>query len=181
MKVLGIVAGPRKEGHTARLVEAVLSGAREAGHETEIFYMSDMEVGPLGEAEGGYHYPEDDMTKLYPHLESMGALVLGTPIYYDHVSSRCKLFIDRLHHYSATHGNEYRRRFPDGVKCVNVITYAWDREDVYDGVLEWMNRRMEHYWRMEIAGSLKAYGTGLKVEAHSAQLLEEAREIGRTL
>ena len=42
MKVMGIVAGPRKEGHTARLVEAVLSGAREAGHETEIFYMSDM-------------------------------------------------------------------------------------------------------------------------------------------
>jgi len=181
MKILGIVAGPRKEGHTAQLVEAVLSGAREAGHETEIFFLSDLEINPIGADEGGYFYPEDDMARLYPHIESMGALVFGTPIYYDHVSSRAKLFIDRLHYYSKTHGPEYRKRFPDGVKCVNVITYDWDKEDAYDQVLKWMNRRMEHYWNMTTAGNIKAHGTGRVIQKHSKELIEEAKNIGRSL
>jgi len=181
MKVLGIVAGPRKEGHTAQLVEAVLSGARESGHETEIFYLGDMEINPLEAGEDGYVYPEDDMTLIYPHIESMGALVLGTPIYYDHVSSRAKLFIDRLHFYSKTHGEEYRARFPDGVRCVNIITYDWDREDAYDHVLEWMNGRMEHYWGMTLAGNLKAWGTGIAIIEHSRELMDSAGEIGRNL
>jgi len=88
MKILGIVAGPRKTGHTARLVEETLKGAEEAGHETVLYYLSDIEIKPLDEGENGYSYPEDGFTELMPHIESMGALVLGTPIYYDHVSSR---------------------------------------------------------------------------------------------
>ncbi|MGD2200751.1 MAG: flavodoxin family protein [Candidatus Bathyarchaeota archaeon] len=181
MKVLGIVAGPRRNGHTAKLVEAVLRGAKEAGHDTDIFYLGDMDINPIGAGEDCYIYPEDDMALLYPHLESMGALVLGTPIYYDHVSSRCKLFIDRLHYYSRTHGEEYRRRFPDAVRCVNIITYGWDRADPYDHVLEWMNGRMRGYWGMEVAGNLKAQGTGLRIQEHDPTLIERAEEIGRSL
>lgn len=181
MKVLGIVGSPRREGHTARLVEAVLSGAREAGHEAEIFYLGDLDIGPI-EAEGRrLVYPDDDMVRLHPHIESMGALVLGTPIYYDHVSSAMKTFIDRLHFYSRTHGEEYRRRFPNGVKCVNVITYDWDEADAYDDVLDWMRVRMEHYWGMKVVASLKAEGTGRRPVEKRADLLERAREIGRSL
>lgn len=181
MKVLGIVGSPRREGHTARLVEEVLQGAKEAGHEAEIFYLCDLEIGPL-EAEGGrIVYPEDDMMRLYPHIESMGALVLGTPIYYDHVSARTKLFIDRLHYFSKTHGEEYRRRFPDGVKAVTAITYEAGGPDRYDYVLDWMKRRLEHYWSMEVVVGLKAEATGRNPVKERPDLLRKARKMGQSL
>ena len=181
MKALGIVGSPRREGHTARLVEAVLQGAKEAGHEADIFYLSDLDIGPL-EAEGGrIVYPEDDMARLHPHIESMGAFVLGTPIYYDHVSARTKLFFDRLHYFSRTHGEEYRERFPDGVKAVTVITYAAGGPDRYDYVLEWMKRRLEYYWKMDVVAGLKAESTGRNPVVERLDLLEKAKGIGRNL
>ena len=181
MNILGIVGGPRKNGHTAQLVEAVLSGAREAGHVTKLFFLCDLEIKPLEADERGYVYPDDGMSQLYPVIESMGALVMGTPIYYDHVCSRIKLFIDRLHFYSKTHGEEYRERFPDGVKAVNIITYGWDKEDAYDEVLIWMDERMKEYWNMKIAGNIKAHGTGRDIQKHSKDLIEKATNIGRNL
>ena len=181
MKVLGIVGSPHNDGHTAKLVEAVIAGVISAGHIADIFYLSDMEIGPIQASGGVLEYPEDDMARLYPHLETMDALVLGTPIYYDHVSSRTKLFIDRLHYYSRTHGEEYRRRFPDGVKAVTVITQGAGNPDRYDYVLEWMKGRLEHYWNMEVVASLKAESTGRDPVQKREELLERGREIGRGL
>ena len=181
MKVLGIVAGPRREGNSAVLVEEVLSGAKDVGHEPVIFYLGDMDINPLGDADVGYSYPDDDFSEIMPHLESMGGFVFGSPIYYDHVSSRAKLFIDRLYYYGRSHGEEYRKRFPDGVKCVNIISYGWDRENVYDSVLEWMDGRMTHYWNMKIIGNLKAYGTGSKPVKNNKELMKKARELGKGL
>jgi multimeric flavodoxin WrbA len=181
MKVLGIVGSPKREGHTAKLVEAVLAGAIEAGHEADIYHLSDLEIGPIQARDGTLVYPDDDMARLYPHLESMDALVLGTPVYYDHVSSRTKLFIDRLHYYSKTHGEEYRRRFPDGVKAITLITQGAGDPDRYDYVLDWMKGRLEYYWNMEVVASLKAEATGRNPVEKRVDLLERAREIGRSL
>ncbi len=181
MKVLGVVGSPNKDGNTARLVEAVLSGAKEVGHDAEIFYLSDLDIGPLKGEGGRIIYPEDDMARLYPHIESMGAFILGTPIYYDHVSARTKLFIDRLHYYSVTHGGDYRERFPDGVKAITIITYEASNPERYDVVIEWMNRRLRYYWRMEVVASLKAEDTNRKPVEENEALLEEARERGRSL
>ena len=113
--------------------------------------------------------------------ESMDALVIGTPIYYDQVSARAKIFFDRLHFYSKTHGEEYRRRFPDGVKAVTVTTQGAGNPDRYDDVLEWMKGRLEYYWNMEVVASLKAASTGSNPVQDRAELLEKAMEIGRNL
>jgi len=181
MKVLGIVAGPRKTGHTARLVEETLKGAEEAGHDVVLYYLCDMEIKPLDEGENGYSYPDDGFSELMPHIESMGALVLGTPIYYDHVSSRAKLFIDRLYYYAKSRGALYNERFPNGVKFINAVTCGWDRADVYDEVVEWLNGRMTNYWKMSIHGSLKAHGTGSHPVKNNEELLKRARELGKSL
>ena len=181
MKVLGIVAGPRKTGNTARLVEATLAGAKEAGHETVLFYLGDMQINPLTDAADGYGYPDDGFNDIMPHIESMGALVFGSPIYYDQVSSRAKLFIDRLYYYSNAHGEEYRKLFPDGVKFVNAITCGWDNKDAYTEVVDWLNERMTHYWKMEIVGGLKAHGSGNKPVKDNKELLDAARDLGKSL
>jgi multimeric flavodoxin WrbA len=181
MKVVGIVAGPRKTGSSARLVEEVLAGAEAAGHETHLFYMADMDIKPLGADEAGYVYPDDDFSVLMPYLESMDALVLGTPIYYDQVSARTKILIDRLYYYSTSHGAEYRRRFPDGVKFIGIFACGWDNPNVYGEVVNWLEERMSHYWNMEPIGSLKAYGAGRKPASENKELLSRAHSMGENL
>ncbi len=181
VKVLGLIAGPRKTGNTARLVEEIISGANDAGHETLLFYMGDMRINPLEADEHGYVYPDDDFTQLMPHLETIDALVLGSPIYYDHVSARAKIFIDRLYYYSNSHGAEYKARFPDDVKFISVLSCGWDNPNVYGEVAEWLNERMTHYWNMKICGSLKAYGTGSNPVKENKTLLKKARLLGESL
>lgn len=181
MKVVGIVGGPRRNGNTARLVDEVLAGARKAGNETHIYHLGDMEIKPLEWDDTGYIYPDDDFTIIMPHLESMGALILGSPIYYDHVSTRTKLFIDRLYYYSKSHGQEYYERFPKGVKCINIITYGWNNTEAYDEVLEWMSKRMTNYWKMEVLGTLKNHGTEISPTRDNDELLKRARELGRRI
>ena len=181
MKVLGLVAGPRKTGHTAALVEEILAGAKEAGHETIIYYLSDLEIKPLEQGRDGYIYPEDGFQKIMPNLESMNVLVLGTPIYYDQVSSRAKLFIDRLHYYSKSHGDEYRKKFPNSVKFISAVTYGWDKADAYKEVVDWLEGRMKNYWNMTVYGALKAYGTGNKPVKDNKNLLMKAKELGNSL
>ena len=181
MKVVGIIAGPRRTGNTARLVEEVLLGAKKAGHEIILFYMSEMSVNPLGADMTGYIYPDDGFSELMPHLESMDALVFGTPIYYDHVSARAKLFIDRLYYYSRSHGNEYRKRFPDNIKFIGVFSCGWNNPNVYGEVIEWLNGRMSHYWNMEIVDSIKAFGTGSNPVKDDTNLLNRARLLGENL
>lgn len=181
MNVVGLVAGPRKTGNTARLVEEIISGAKDAGHETLLFYLGDMEINPLGADENGYVYPDDDFNQLMPHLETMGALVLGSPIYYDHVSARAKIFTDRLYYYSNSHGAQYRERFPRGVKFISVFSCGWDNPNVYEEVVEWLNERMTHYWNMNIHGNLKAYGTGRNPVKDDKALLKKARLLGESL
>jgi multimeric flavodoxin WrbA len=181
MKVVGVVAGPRKNGNSARLVEEVLAGAREADHETVVFYMSEMQIHPLEADEKGYVYPADGFEDMMPHLENMGTLVLGTPIYYDHISTRAKLFIDRLYYYSGSHGAQYRRLFPRNVKFISVLAYHWNNPYVYDEVVDWLNGRMTHYWNMQIVGSIKAHGTEGNHVSGNRELLKKARDLGTSL
>ncbi len=181
MKVIGILAGPRRTGNTARLVEEVLAGAKDAEYETHLFYMSEMDIKPLEADETGYVYPDDDFTELMPYLESMDVFVLGSPIYYDHVSARTKILIDRLYYYSTSHGAEYRKLIPDGIKFVGVFSCGWDNPNVYGEVVEWLEERMSHYWNMEPVGSLKAYGTGRKPASENKELLKKARALGESL
>ena len=181
MNILGIVGSPKKAGNTALLVEAVLEGAYEVGHDTTICYLCDFDIAPLVAKNDFISYPQDDMVKLYQFLERMEALVLGTPIYYDHVSARTKLFIDRLHYYSVNHSREYHRKFPQNVKFISIITYEWDKSDAYDTVIQWINERMKQYWKMQLVASLKAEGTHKIPVSERYMLLKNAKELGRTL
>jgi len=181
MRVLGIVCGPHRMGNTALLVRRVLEGAEERGYETELICLSDLQINPLSEGPEdpyGVSFPKDGMEKVYRALERMDVLVFGTPIYYDHVSSRAKLFIDRLYYYNQP---TVRERFPRGARAVLIITYEWDNPEAYEEVLEWLKRTLEHYWKMRVVATLKAEGTRKRPVAGREDLLKKAKEIGLNL
>ena len=180
MKVLGIIDGPRKNGNTVKLVEAVLNGAREVGNEVLSFKLSDMNIGHLGDENGEITFPDDDFPKIMPHLETMDAFVLGAPIWFSTVDSRTHAFIQRLYWYSGYYSDKNTARWPKGVKAVNCITYGWDDPNIYDNVLDWL-KDMERGYGMKNIKSLVAEGTGDKPVEGNHALLRKARSIGRKL
>lgn len=110
MYVVVLSASPRKDGNSRLLGEAVVDGARSAGHAAALFDLEDHATGfvrdcrrcrrPDGECaiEDGYR------RLLFDHVLAADALVYATPIYWYGMAARLKNWIDRLVCYvSASH------------------------------------------------------------------------------
>ena len=183
MKVLGVVGSPRKGRNTARLVEQVLEGARSAGAETEAVYLGELDIKPCLACNDckktGRCSQMDDMEGIYESIERARGLVLGTPVYFDHISAQTKLFIDRLYCYVNT--DLGMANFPPGYKGITVMTYEAQNPTRYDYILDWLKERLEHYHRIQVMDSLKAHNTNNQPVAERADLLEQAYEAGKLL
>jgi multimeric flavodoxin WrbA len=102
VKVLGIVASPRKDGLTARVVEAVLAGAAAAGAETETLFLADQDIGPCRGCRGAACWDTGECTfdpgagGRNRALAAADALVLGSPVYMHDICGLAKCFIDKV-------------------------------------------------------------------------------------
>jgi len=104
MKVCGIVGSPKKNGNVDLLVSQVLKGATSQGARTQKIYLNDLNIKPCQscgvDPHPKYCLFDDDMKLIYDALESYDAIVLGSPVYFDTVSSQTKLMIDLATAYS---------------------------------------------------------------------------------
>jgi len=101
--ILGVNGSPHPAGATAKLLNAVLEGARFAGGETEVLNLYDLRINPT---EGLYsinpnletvaNMPDDDMKALYKKIQRAAGIVFATPNYWALMSGPMKTFIDRL-------------------------------------------------------------------------------------
>ncbi len=180
MKVLGVVGGAKREGNTSRLVEEVLSGAREADHATILFKLVDMKIHHLGNKDGRTTFPDDDFRQMTPHVETMGAFVIDTPIWEGTADSYTHVFLHRLYYYSKYYSEENVHLFPRGVKAVNAITYGQKDPHKYDGVLEWL-ASVERVHGIRSIKSIVAEDAGERPVATRPDLLTKARRIGMNL
>jgi multimeric flavodoxin WrbA len=102
MKIIGIIASPRKVGNTAWVVNKILEGAKEQGAKTRSWYFSDHDIEPCRgclccHEEGSQGcIIDDDMQELYGAIEQADALILGSPVYMGQMSAQAKTVIDRL-------------------------------------------------------------------------------------
>jgi multimeric flavodoxin WrbA len=108
MRVLGIVASPRKGGNTEILVEEVLAVARADGAETDIFLVRDKDIKGC-DACGACRKTakciiKDDMRLLYPLMNAADAIIFGSPVYFHGVTAQAKAIIDRTFCYLFDHG-----------------------------------------------------------------------------
>ena len=88
MKILVMNGSPRKNGNTARLVQAFEKGAEEAGHSVKIENVALKKIGGCKaceychEKENAICIQKDDMQDIYPAIAEADMLVLASPIYY---------------------------------------------------------------------------------------------------
>jgi len=181
-QVLGLVGSPRLGMNTATLVDRVLQGAAATGVATKLVHLSELTIEPCDACNGckdtGQCVKQDGMQAICDDLEASGALVLGTPIYFDHISAQTKLFIDRLYPYL---GPDMEHRFPQGVKAVLAATWEAEGARAYDGVVDWLRDRLSYYFDIEAVGVLTAADTGNRPVWDRHDLLKEADGLGTLL
>lgn len=100
-KVLGVSGSPRLNSNTDIMVQEILKGARDAGHETNFVKLNDLEIKGC-QACG---YCREDVTnkckivdagyKLLEMTIDCDVLVFGSPVYMGGISAQAKLYIDR--------------------------------------------------------------------------------------
>lgn len=98
--VLAICGSPRKPSTTAASLEVCLEAARAVDPriETELLELAGLEL--QGDVAAGVELPpgaRDDFPSLLPKLTdpSLAAVIIGTPVYFGNMTSRCKAFLDR--------------------------------------------------------------------------------------
>lgn len=171
------------------LVQAVCSGAEEAGGRPEHLRCDDLIVKPCQacgpEPTAGYCVFHDDMDRVYAALESAHAVVVGSPVYFDGVSAQLKLVMDRCNCVTPL------VRLPDGgygfrakwartrrgvfvVACGTKHTHELAERSVR-GFMKWVGAKWEEtlLWKHEDndPGSV----------ATRPELLARARAVGRRL
>jgi multimeric flavodoxin WrbA len=184
VKIVGIDGSGRGGGNTRVLIEAILEGAGESGAQTTLLTLADMDLSgciACGACKKSHRcVVRDDMFRFYDLAPETDVIVLGTPIYFDHITAQMKAFLDRLYCYLDLDLNSY---YPnENARVVVAITYAVGGESTYDYVAEWVAGRMKEYYRLETAATFAASAcTRSPLIAADHPVVQKAREFGRTL
>jgi len=104
MKLLGVNGSPRKNWNTHILLEKCLDGAREAGAETELISLYDVNFKGCSSCfackRKGIAVKKcamkDDLEPVLQKVCECDALVLGSPVYFSSVTGEMRSFLERL-------------------------------------------------------------------------------------
>ncbi len=139
MHICGIHGSCRGiRSRTRKLVSWVREGAGQQGAEVELIDLTDSRITPCSACErcsqtGQCMHP-DDFSGVCEQLRAADGLVLGSPVYIDHVTGQMKIFIDRLAdaiHYQAFTGKygcsvstPWSSGGDEGVSYLNHLLYS---------------------------------------------------------
>ena len=199
MKILAINGSPRgAKGNTERILQPFLTGAREAGAETEIVYLKGKKIEHcLGcftcwTKTPGVCVHKDDMPELLVKMRTAEVIVFATPLYVYTVSGLMKDFMDRMipniQPFIVQRGHHFIHppRYPEtGVQKVVLISNAGFPERHHFSALEETFRRLTDSPDEELVGMICcAGGELLNQEALQDGLtwyLAAAQKAGREL
>ena len=102
-KIIILNGAARKNGNTAKLVEAVEDGAKSVGNQVKTFYLDGMKIhsckGCL-RADRDSKSPcsqKDDMDQIYAEFEDADVVVFASPLYFWTITGTLKTAADRLY------------------------------------------------------------------------------------
>jgi len=177
MNILALISSPRKGGNTELVVDAVLDGARSAGHRAEKLFLYKHEIRPCVDCRRCKRDDfrcalTDGMTAIYPKLREADLIVFGTPVYWYGPTAVMKLLIDRLRPFIADRGLSGKKGL--------VVVPSEEGADCCGPLLSMFQMSFQ-YLGMEPAGEIlvAAYEWGeIQKTPHE---LERARTVGASL
>lgn len=176
-KVLVISTSPRKGGNSDTLADALLEGARAAGHAVEKVTLCDKTIefckGCLTCVKTQRCVIRDDANGIVQKMQEADVLVFATPIYYYGLCGQMKTLLDRSNPlYSADY------RFRD---VYLLATAAEEAAHTVDGAVTGLNGWVVCFEKARLAGTVFAGGVTAVGEIQSHPALEQARALGRQL
>jgi len=174
MKILALVASPRKGSNTDILVDQILKGSKELGYSAEKLYLYHYRISPCIDCrnckKGEYVCTlKDRMQQIYPKMEEADLIIFGTPNYWFGPTATMKLLVDRMRPFAANKKMKGKRWV--------LVAPAADGPKVC-GPLVQMFRLSFDYLGMKFAGKIlvKAYEKGEVKEDRKG--LKRAYELG---
>lgn len=114
-KVTLIMGSPRKNSNTHLLLSEAARALTEQGIATRFFFPDDSHITDCQGCHGCKQESstrcviQDDMTDLYPLMESSEGMIIAAPVYFGYVPAMTKAWLDRLVPYI---GADLRPEFP---------------------------------------------------------------------
>jgi multimeric flavodoxin WrbA len=177
MKILAMIGSPRKGSNTDILVDQLLKGAEENGHDSQKLYLYQYDIKPCVDcrkckAGEPVCALKDDMTDLYPLIDKADVLVFGTPNYWYGPSAKMKLLIDRIRPYVES-------RILEG-KAAMVAIPAGEGPPACGPMMEAFKMSFK-YLGMKFAGAVLGEAYERKEILDKPDSLQEAYELGKSL
>ena len=103
MKILVLNGSPRKNGNTAKLVNAFKTGAEKSGNEVVVMNVGTMNIKGCLACEychtkgEGSCIQKDDMQQVYPELASADMIVFASPVHYMGFSGQMECALSRFY------------------------------------------------------------------------------------
>ena len=175
MKIVAILASPHgAKGATGQLLEALVSGAREAGAEVRTFSIGEKPLAPCRACDVCHRTGEcpirDDFGMVRDAMLDADGVVLASPNYIFSVSAQMKALLDRccgpLHRVALT-----------GKHAAAVVTSGGSGSQEVEAYLLRFLRAMGAW----TAGSVAAEARQMFSPDDKAQRLDEAAALGRRL
>ncbi|HJJ26893.1 MAG TPA: flavodoxin family protein [Methanocorpusculum sp.] len=135
-KVIGIVGSARK-GNGLALTKAALDGAAEAGAETELIRLADLEIKPCIDCgyckapENKYCVQKDAMNAIFDKIEAADSIIFSTPVYFGRESAEFLLFVDRMY---AMARADFSSKLPKDKKFGTIVTIGSMGEEVAESI-----------------------------------------------
>lgn len=99
-KIVAFMGSPRKNGNTATLINEVIRGAQDAGAETTVYNLYDMNIKPCQGCfvcrKTGQCVMQDDFQDMFKHIIDADTVIFGSPVYVMQITAQMKLLWDRL-------------------------------------------------------------------------------------
>lgn len=175
MKIIILTGSPHSNGTTALLADEFCVGAAEAGHDLLRFDTAKLRIEACLGCDhcriiSGSCVHEDDMSRIYPHLQEAEAVVLVTPLYYFGMSAQLKRAVDRFYAINPA--------LRETSKNVYLISAGADEDEWAMEALSAHVRTICRYLNWEAAGEVLALGAGKRDDLAQTDYLSQARAMG---
>ena len=188
LRVVAFTSSPRVDGNSRVLADALLEGARSAGHETDLVHLPAMIDGLLRDCrtcrgEDGVCGIADGMPEAFERYLGADVVVYATPLWWYGMSSWMKAFLDRFFCFttaSAPGHDEIRGRIV-AKKAVLVMSAEERYPASVAGVVHQV-QELSRYLHHELVGVVVGVGNSRgEVVRDPADPVARARELGARL
>ena len=190
MKITAINGSPRKDGRISKIVDEMIKGAEENGHECEMIYLVDLNIkdctGCMGCQDKGACVFQDDIEKIEEAIKISDLIIWASPTHWANVSDLMLRVFERLFGFlikEQPKGIPLKRN-AKGNKAILVTACSTARPFnwIYNQSRSCISlmREICKWSGQEIVGTFVLPGT-LTMKDIPENYLKKAREIGRRI